>query len=85
MIQSSHPKTQKIRIEYAIDYVKKMVQHQGNFCSHRKDFFNLGRKYTIYRKLPFHNMTTRTHYAGIHRITLILNGVSMASTEFILL
>lgn len=85
MIQSSHPKTQKIRIEYAIDYVKKNGTTSRKIFVLTERLFQPGSEYTIYRKLPFHNMTTRTHYAGIHRITLILNGVSMASTEFILL
>lgn len=70
----------RIRIEYGIDFVK------ANGKASRK-LFRLSDK-TIEGKThlsgtcihSFANLTTRKHYAGIHRIVLLVNGQEAAQT-----
>ena len=73
-----------VRLDYAIDYVKK------NGKTSRKVFKLSERSVppgavSYSRKQPLRDMTTRKHYPGMHRVTLIVNGREAASAEFELL
>lgn len=64
----------KIRLEYAVDYVKQ------NGSVSRKVFMMSEKEMpsgesVFAKKLDFSDKTTRRHYAGEHRITLLVNGV----------
>ncbi len=72
----------KLRVEYAIDYVKsrgtrnqkvfKITELETDSALHRE----------FVRSQSFQNMTTRKHYAGIHTLTIIINGIRKASIDF---
>ena len=72
----------KVRLEYAIDYVK------SNRKRNRKIFQiseislkeNVKKSYT--KKHSFADVSTRKHYAGVHSITLIVNGLEMGMLDF---
>lgn len=72
----------KLRIEYAIDYQKsngKQSQKvfkisEGNVTGNYK---------AISKKQSFHDMSTRKHYPGTHRLHIIVNGVSLGAVEFL--
>lgn len=72
----------KVRVEYAVDYVKK----SGRLS--RKVFFLAnthlagGQSKTFSRTQSFRNMTTRVHYAGEHRLSLVVNGITQESIRF---
>lgn len=72
----------KLRIEYGIDYLK------SNGSLNRKIFqlsemeFQDGKRSAFTRSQSFRNMTTRKHYAGRHRLVIIVNGKEMVSGEF---
>jgi len=71
----------KIRLEYAIDYVK------ANGKTTRKVFQIIEKEYEsgefdFKRKQSFKNMTTRKHYPGIHKVTIVVNGVDKRSQDF---
>jgi 3-methyladenine DNA glycosylase AlkC len=72
---------QPIRLEYAIDYVK------ANGTASRKVFqISEKREFqgnaVIAKTQSFMDMTTRKHYEGIHRLSVIVNGTEMASAAF---
>ncbi|KAF1680348.1 MULTISPECIES: DNA alkylation repair protein [Bacillus] len=73
---------QKVRIEYAIDFVKARGQR------HRKVFkiteTNIRRNETkSYTKIQsFKDLTTRKHYKGIHTLSVIINGETKDSLDF---
>jgi 3-methyladenine DNA glycosylase AlkC len=72
-----------VRVDLAVDYVK------ANGSTSRKIFKIVEKRFTpstqtIQRTLRFQNFTTRTHYAGEHRLTLIVNGVEAAQTLVVL-
>ncbi|TYO54381.1 hypothetical protein FXF70_04130 [Bacillus sp. Y3] len=72
----------KLRVEYAIDYVKargtrnqkvfKITEFETESALHRE----------FVRSQSFQNMTTRKHYEGIHTLTIIINGIPKASVDF---
>ncbi|HBU91832.1 DNA alkylation repair protein [Bacillus pumilus] len=72
----------KLRVEYAIDYVKargtrnqkvfKITEFETGSALHRE----------FVRTQSFQNMTTRKHYEGIHTLTIIINGIPKASIDF---
>ncbi|MEW4969669.1 DNA alkylation repair protein [Bacillus stercoris] len=73
---------QKVRIEYAIDFVKARGQrHQKVFniteTNIRK---NETKSYT--RIQSFKDLTTRKHYKGIHTLSVIINGEVKDSLDF---
>lgn len=74
-------KAENIRLEYGVYYVKSSGE------ATRKVFFIHERKYSdgervqIQRKISFQQRTTRKHYVGTHRLTIIVNGVESAETH----
>ncbi|MDP4527037.1 DNA alkylation repair protein [Bacillus halotolerans] len=76
-------RVQKVRIEYAIDYVKTRGQR------HRKVFkiteTNIGKNETkSYTKThSFKDLSTRKHYKGIHTLSVIINGEVKKSLDFL--
>jgi 3-methyladenine DNA glycosylase AlkC len=73
-----------IRLEYGVYYVK------ANGEAIRKVFFIHEKEYpenstaTIVRKISFVQRTTRKHYAGVHRLFVIVNGIECAETSLML-
>lgn len=69
-----------IRLEYAIDFIK------ANGKSSRKKFFISESKavrsttFTGTKKHLFKELSTRKHYAGVHHIFLLVNGLEVAQT-----
>lgn len=72
----------KVRVEYAIDYVK------ANGTRSRKVFhlseleWRGSMKKTFAKNHSFKDLTTRRHYPGVHRIAIIVNGTEKAALEF---
>jgi len=74
----------KLRIEYAIDYMK------ANGRLARKLFKVAEADYAqtqveFQRRQSFRPMSTRKHYPGLHRLAVVVNGVELAQQEFDLL
>ncbi|WP_442859327.1 DNA alkylation repair protein [Bacillus sp. ms-22] len=72
----------KLRVEYAIDYVKargtrnqkvfKITEFETGSAIHKE----------FVRSQSFQYMTTRKHYEGTHTLTIIINGIPKASIDF---
>lgn len=72
-----------LRLEYAIDYQKaRGGPRQKIFQIHEKDY--APGAHLIRRQRPLRDYSTRTHYPGEHKLTLIVNGAQMAQESFIL-
>ncbi|MHA6488214.1 DNA alkylation repair protein [Bacillus cabrialesii] len=73
---------QKVRIEYAIDFIKARGQrHQKVFkISETNIRKNETKSYT--RIQSFKDLTTRKHYKGIHTLSVIINGEVKDSLNF---
>ncbi|GEK33615.1 DNA alkylation repair protein [Kurthia sibirica] len=80
-IVPTSPIKQKLRIEFAIDYMK------ANGKTSRKlfkisDFTFAGTARTYTRNHSFQNRTTRKHYVGAHQVAIIINGIEFAVLPF---
>lgn len=73
-------KQAKLRIEYAIDFVKKRGVSRKKFLLSDR-IFTTGESITKERVHNWKDLTTRIHYPGLHRIVLLANGVEVAHTE----
>ena len=72
---------QKARLEYAIHYQKANQKHSIKVFKITENNYKKG-KYTYSRKQSFQNMSTRKHYPGLHKITLIINGTPKQTQTF---
>ncbi len=69
------------RIEYAIDYVKKSGKTSRKVFKITENTYPKGIT-NIKRRQSFQDFTTRTHYPGIHQLSIIINGVEKATISF---
>lgn len=70
-----------LRVEYAIDYVKKSGKTSRKVFSITENTYPSGTT-NFQRKQSFKNMTTRKHYAGTHHLTILINGVEKIGVAF---
>ena len=78
---NQHRQPQKIRIEYAIHYLKKNNSHTKKIFKITERYFEPG-KHRISRGHSIKQMTTRKHYPGEHRVEIVINGVTKAHKTF---
>ncbi|WP_025682100.1 hypothetical protein [Paenibacillus maysiensis] len=71
----------RVRIEYGIDFVKARGQVSRKLFLLSDKNVPGGTLLTGTRTYRFADLTTRRHYPGAHRITLLVNGQEAASTE----
>jgi len=72
----------KVRLEYAIDYVKSTGKKSRKIFKLSEVSLKANEKKTYTRKHSFEDLSTRKHYPGFHAITLIINGVEQGTLEF---
>lgn len=81
-VKSTVPDSQRLVIDYAIDYVKangstsaKVFKLKAlTLPGHGREFVSRGQQIT--------ELTTRRHYAGMHAVHIMVNGELLASTSF---
>jgi 3-methyladenine DNA glycosylase AlkC len=73
----------KVRLEYAIDYVKANGKTSRKVFKLSEGDFSNG-KHSLAKKQSFKDFTTRKHYPGKHQLSILLNGEEKAWTEFLL-
>ncbi len=71
----------KIRLEYAVDYVKKNGKLSTKIFQISESEITANTKSFI-RRQSFKDMTTRKHYSGKHHLKIIVNGVEKWQTSF---
>jgi 3-methyladenine DNA glycosylase AlkC len=64
----------KIRLEYAVDFVKANSKRSRKIFQISEIQMKAGEKKSYTRKHSFADLSTRRHYPGPHTITLIING-----------
>lgn len=74
----------QLRIEYAVDYMKANGRQNRKVFKITEGEFDETRK-VFSRRQSFRQMTTRKHYPGEHRLTILVNGAEKSSIEFQLL
>jgi 3-methyladenine DNA glycosylase AlkC len=82
-----HVETQresKVRLEYKVDFVKARGKRSPKIFQFGERILDPG-EHTFTKTHSFVDRSTRKHYPGEHRITIIVNGVAKASVSFELL
>ena len=74
--------TAAFRVEYIIRFMKAIGQHSGKIFKIADKFMDAGQKVTFSRQHRFADLTTRKHYPGLHRITIVINGKEAHSIDF---
>ncbi|WP_153796508.1 DNA alkylation repair protein [Foetidibacter luteolus] len=77
-----HQQPVKLRIEYGIDYMKANGKPNRKIFKLAENVYPPGKGVAFRRYQSFKDLTTRRHYAGKHRICIIINGQEKALTEF---
>jgi len=75
------PQKSKVRLEYAISYVKAQNKHSYKVFKLAESEFPAGARY-FKRKHSFVDMSTRKHYVGKHSLSILANGVEKARSGF---
>ncbi len=81
VLNSNNKKETKVRLEYAVDYLKANGKHSSKVFMIAEKEFAPG-KHTITKKQSFKERTTRKHYPGVHGLKILVNGVEKASGKF---
>lgn len=71
----------KLRLEYLIHFVKKNGTTSPKVFQITENYFEPG-IHDFSKKQSFHDLTTRKHHPGQHRLAIIVNGREMASLSF---
>ncbi|OWR28265.1 hypothetical protein CDO73_19125 [Saccharibacillus sp. O23] len=64
----------RIRLEYAVDFVKASGRTSRKLFRLSDRTWNGGETLSGSRRHGFADLTTRKHYAGVHRVVLLVNG-----------
>lgn len=72
----------KFRLEYVIHFVKSNGQHSKKIFKIVEPTLSEGEILSGSKKHKFIDLTTRKHYAGIHKIALVVNGLEGEGMEF---
>jgi len=81
VLVNSSPGSIKLRVEYAVEYLKKRGTYTRKvFKITEKDFPKGGS--SIMRKQWFKDFSTRTHHPGTHSLSLLVNGIEKDKVSF---
>ncbi|WP_028399299.1 hypothetical protein [Ectobacillus panaciterrae] len=72
-----------VRIEYAVDFVKAKGHRSKRMFKIAENVLRKGSALVYNRKQNFKDLTTRKHYAGVHTLSILINGEVKASKDFI--
>jgi len=80
-IKNNSSKSVLLRVEYIIDFQKKSGTASRKIFKITENNYSPGLT-EMKRKQSFKDLSTRKHYPGQHKITIVINGVEKASQVF---
>jgi 3-methyladenine DNA glycosylase AlkC len=83
-VQSTMAESQRLVIDYAIDYIKANGSTSSKVFKLKTLTLSGNGKEVVSRSQQIKELTTRRHYAGRHAIHLMINGEKLASTSFVI-
>ncbi len=81
-LKSKKSTSQKLAIDYKIHYVKKSGQCAPKVFKLKELVLKPDEEITITKSQTFKDFTTRKHYAGAHKVEIMINGQSMGTEDF---
>lgn len=82
---STDEKPTKMRVEYVIDFVKANGKRSSKIFKIAEQIINSSEKKVYTKKHSFKDLTTRKHYPGKHLISIIVNGETKATEDFMVM
>ncbi len=79
---NSKKKKVKLRLEYFIYFMKANGKLSKKIFQLKEKIYPGGLQEAFKKKQHFKNLTTRKHYAGTHKLSIVVNGVEKAISEF---
>lgn len=79
-ISLKEKKATKLRVEYGVYYIKANGSANRKLFKITENTYKPNELVNFSRTLRFNDMTTRKHYAGIHKITIVINGKEYGET-----
>ncbi|MCH2046024.1 MAG: DNA alkylation repair protein [Saprospiraceae bacterium] len=83
-LKNTHKTASLLRLEYAIYYLKANGSHSKKVFKISEKEYAAESSQLIERRQHFKPISTRKHYAGKHKVALIVNGVEGKSLDFVL-
>lgn len=83
-LKPTFEKPSKLRLEYAVYYVKAAGQYSRKIFQLNENIFQPKESYVFQKEQRFQDFTTRKHYPGKHKLAIVVNGKEMAAKEFLL-
>jgi 3-methyladenine DNA glycosylase AlkC len=81
-VESASSEPQQVLVGYAIHFVKAAGRTSAKVFRLGSVQLKPGQPATFIRKLAFHQMTTRVHRPGVHRLEVLANGSAIGSMDF---
>lgn len=78
-------RAQKLLVDYAIRYVKKSGTASEKVFKWKEFTASPGEEVTLVKRQRFQDFSTRKHHAGIHGVTVMINGRVWAEGKFFLM
>ena len=73
---------QQLMVDYAIHFPRKNNKTSRKVFKGSKRALAAGETWSFERRHPLKKVTTRKHYSGPHRLEVLVNGRSIAQTDF---
>lgn len=82
ILKNNHKADQKLRLEYGIYYQKANGSLSLKVYKISEKVFAAQSTHLIKRKQSFRKITTRTFHAGLHQLSIIVNGIEKCRADF---
>jgi 3-methyladenine DNA glycosylase AlkC len=80
---SAHTKPQELMIDYIVHFMKAKGTARPKVFKLRRVTLAPSTRMVFNGSVSFADMTTRRHYPGVHRMELLVNGVTYPGTTFV--
>jgi 3-methyladenine DNA glycosylase AlkC len=84
-VHNPHAQPQRVLVDCCVHYVKANGQTSGKVFKLKTLELAAGDTVPLRKRLSLAQMTTRKHYAGVHRVEVLINGRAQALCSFELL
>lgn len=81
-LKSSARQSQELAVDYAVHFVKASGATSPKVFKLKRLTLAAGSSATLSGRIALSQMTTRKHYPGLHRVELLVNGVTFPLAEF---
>lgn len=84
-VHNTNKTEQTLRLEYIVHFMKSNGNQSPKIFKISEAVFSSNSKKQFVRKHKFDDLTTRKHYSGTHKLTIVVNGEAKQFVEFELL